>query len=110
MKFNIGQEIKCTKEFSLINPLNGTSVKVIPGDRGWIDSMGVVHYITGEARGLTQPLTNFFFEGYDTENMAKLIMDHLRSSFDMKPLFQGTGNTETEFEDEIEEILSSIIY
>ena len=107
--FKIGQEIVMTQDFE-IEGFSGNKTLVKKDDEGYIDSMGNCHYQTGAARGKIQAIKeDVDIEGYDCENIAKIIYKRLQSQFDIKEFLEGYEIPVEDFINEIEDILSDIL-
>jgi len=109
MKYEIGKEIEITEDFEIRAALSDTKLHVKKGDKGYVSSKGSIHYTTGEARGKIQKIEDCQVEGYDTENIAKLIWKRLWSRFPFEDIVDGDYLTESEIMDEIQDILSDIL-
>lgn len=83
-KHKIGEEIIINQEFDIQGCFSDDLIQVKKGDKGYIDSNGFVHYITGKARGKIQKIANVEMKGYDTENIAKLIFDRIKTEYGIK--------------------------
>lgn len=83
-------------------------ILVKKGDKGFVDSNGFVHYETGNARGKMQKFKDIELEGYDTENIAKLILDELKWKFNFGEFLEDYDCEEKNVVDEIDCVLSEI--
>lgn len=108
MKLKIGQEITIQEDFEIETPLSHKKIKVQIGDKGFIDSNGLIHYTTGKARGKIQKIDGIEVDGYDYENIANLIFKKLNSTFDIKDIVEDYDISTKDFTGEIEDILSDI--
>ncbi len=107
-KFKIGQEITITEPFEIESALSNKTLNVKTGDKGFIDSKGLLHYTTGEARGKIHKVDDVEVGGYDYENIAKLIFKRLNSQFSLTDVFEDIDIPDSDFIEEIEDILSDI--
>jgi len=51
MIYKIGEEIGFKEGFEIESAFGGDKLQVKQGDKGFIDSRGMIHYTTGQARG-----------------------------------------------------------
>lgn len=109
MKKQIGEKIVILEDFTIEGFLGGSSKQIKKGDEGFIDSEGLLHYTTGEAHGCIQKVTDVELEGYATDNIAKLIFEHISHRFGFKEFLEGYEIEDSQVIDEIEYILSEIL-
>lgn len=108
MKSKIGESIIITEGFST-ETSNGP-INIKKGDKGFIDSRGCIHYISGEARGKIQKAEGEIIEGYDNTNIAKMIFKALDTQYDLKTcLDENYNEDESNFIDVIEDTLNIIL-
>lgn len=105
----IGQEIIMTQDFEIETAICEKKLLVKKGDKAYIDSKGFVHYVSGDARGKIQGIKDVQLKGYDTENIAKLIYDRLRSRYYIKDFLQDYDISKEDFISEIDWVLSEIL-
>ena len=105
----IGQEIIITKDFEIVG-FSESEVLVKKDDKGYVDSMGDLHYQTGAARGKIQAIKeDVDVKGYDCENIAKIIYKRLQSQFEIKEFLEEYEIPVEDFTNEIEDVLSDIL-
>lgn len=109
MKLLIGQEVEISEGFPLESVLAGKTVNVKKGDKGVVDSNGFIHYISGEARGKIQKFADVELNGYDVENISKLIYKRLDGQFGIDAMLEDNSIGKEDFIAEIEYILSDIL-
>lgn len=105
----IGEEITVIEDFKIELALSNDKIQVERGDKGYINSKGFIHYTTGKAKGRIQNTNDITIEGYDRENIAKLIFTRLSYNFNLDELSEGFDIIEKEFLNEIEDVLSEIL-
>ena len=76
-KYKIGQKIVAEKDFDVKGFFDEPSIPVKKGDEAFIDSKGMIRWQTGKARGKIQKLNDAEMVGYDTKNIANIIIDSL---------------------------------
>jgi len=108
MKFEIGQELISQSNYNLTG-LTNDIIEVKKGDKGYIDSSGFIHYETGKARGKMTKIPDAEMEGYNTENIAKIIYEQLKWKLMLSEHMENYDLEEQEFIDEIDYILSEIL-
>lgn len=105
----IGQEIVITSDLEIKTAFGEVTIPVKAGDEGYVDSSGFVHYISGKARGKIQAIKDCEVEGYDHENIAKLIFKRLDSCFHIGDRLEDYELSEKDLVNEIEDILCDIL-
>ena len=76
MKHRIGEMIRIKKDFEIKTLMGKDTIHVKVGDTGFMDSTGMIHYLTGEARNKIQKIDDDIeVKGYDYESIAKLIFN-----------------------------------
>jgi hypothetical protein len=108
MNAKIGQDITVTEDFEIQTCIGENKIQVKKGDKGYVDSNGFIHYETGKARGKIQRFKDITVNGYDTENIAKLIYEGLINKFYLKDFLQDYDISKKDFVNEIDYILSEI--
>jgi len=111
-EYKIGDEIGITENFEIELVLSEKKLQVKKGDKGFIDSNGNIHYTTGQARGKIQSLLGkeIKIEGYNHENIAKLIYKRLNGYYGIKQDFlEDYEIQEKDFIYEIEDVLMDIL-
>ena len=110
MSYKIGEEIGFSEEFEPESVFGGNKVTVKEGDRGFLDSRGMIHYTTGQARGKIHSLgKEIEVEGYDYENIAKILWNRLKSKFEIEEFLEDYDVSEKDVIEELEDILSDIL-
>lgn len=95
----VGQNISAIERFDIESEDTGEVLFVEEGDQAYVDSRGVVHYLTGEASGKSQ----IVFEGeqvvgYDHVNIAEMIGEQLDEDFSLEGVLKDVG---VDYEDAI---------
>lgn len=108
-KYQIGQELMIQENFEIKASLSGTKTSVQKGDKGFVDSLGIIHYTSGKARGKNQKLRDIELDGYDTENIAKLIYNRLNRKFSIADFLEGYDIETKDILSEIENMLDDIL-
>lgn len=100
----IGQEIKLVKDMPLINILSEITVIAKEGDKGFIDSRGMLHITTGAAKG--RIITEFAKEvkGHDVENIAKMVQQRIMQ------VIRNEGVDELMDKEDLDSMEESVIY
>jgi len=111
MSYKIGEEIGFKDDFAIESAFGGNKLQVKQGDKGFIDSRGMIHYTTGQARGKIHSLSKEIeVNGYDHTSIAKLIFKRLNNQYGIKSDFlEDYEISEKDFIGEIEDILSDIL-
>jgi len=107
-KIKIGQEIIAQEEYEIETELSKTKLTVKVGDRGFVDSKGLLHYINGEARDKIVMINNVEINGYDYENIARLIYRKLNFSYPLSDMFEDYDIDSSDFKETIEDVSSDI--
>lgn len=108
-KVKIGQEIVNSEEFEIQKLVSGTKVTVKKGDKGVVDSKGLLHYTSGEANGMIQKIDGMKVDGYDHRNIANMVFNHLKGYFDLSDYLESYDIEEERVLDEIEAVLMDIL-
>ena len=106
-KFRIGEQIQVTNDYKIETGLSGEKLHIKEGDKGFIDSNGNIHYITGEARGKIHLMKSFEVKGYYTEGMTNLIMKCL-NYYNIKSILEENDIEIKDFKNTITEALDEI--
>lgn len=97
-KINVGETLTVTNDFQLSSEDGKHTVQVKSGDTGFVDSEGVVHYLTGEARGHLQAVYGKEdMKGYDAISIAIMIKDRLNEEFGLTMFLEDKDIKESEF-------------
>jgi hypothetical protein len=108
-KIKIGQNIVIKEDLEIkgfFDEEDKTQIK--KGDSGFVDSNGFLHYETGEGSGKIQKINDIHLDGYDTENIARLIFERLKYRFNLGEYMEENEYEKKEFIEEIDDILSEI--
>ena len=105
----IGEEITILKDYKIELAFSGDKLQVKEGDKGFIDSKGSIHYITGKARGKIHRLGNIEVDGYDCENIAKMLFRRIKNEFNLGEYFEDYEISEREVIESLEDVLSDIL-
>ncbi|MDB8790650.1 hypothetical protein PN398_07945 [Romboutsia sp. 1001216sp1] len=105
----IGQEIVVKEDFKINTIVSDKVMTVKEGDKGFLDSKGLIHITTGNGRGKIVKINDVEVEGYDHANISKLILDRLNRVFNMEEFLDDNDISAETFEVEIEDILMDIL-
>ena len=105
----IGQEIVVKEDFKINTIVSDKVMTVKEGDKGFLDSKGLMHITTGKGRGKIVKINDIEVEGYDHANISKLILDRLNRVFNMEEFLDDNDISAETFEVEIEDILMDIL-
>ena len=83
-------------------------VQVKAGDKGFIDSSGCIHYLTGDAKGKIRKLREPIPTHYDIKSISRLISKRLKDRFSITD-DEVFNVTEKDCIKEIQEILKEIL-
>lgn len=108
VKFKIGQEVKSDVEYIIKTEFRNKAITVKKGDTGYVDSRGWIHYLNGEARGKIN-VADVEVEGYDFENIARMIMARLILNYDLESILDDYDISKDDVKEEIEDLLSDIL-
>ena len=108
-KAKIGQEIKISKGFEIAKLISGKKVEINEGDRAIVNSDGLLHYISGNAKGMIQKGYDIEVDGYDHSNIAKMIYRRLDRYFGISDYLECNEAYESRFIQEIEDVLMDIL-
>jgi hypothetical protein len=106
--YKIGQEIEFIEDFEIEKVISKEKVQVKKGDTAVITSNGTAIHTKGKARGMIQCLSGVELEGYDHENIAKMIFKRLDNEFNLTEYLRDDYYIET-IVDEIEDVLCEIL-
>lgn len=106
--YRIGQEIEFIEDFEIEKVISKEKVQVKKGDTAVITSNGTAIHTKGQARGVIQCLSGVNIEGYDHENIAKMIFKRLDREFNLTEYLGDDYYIET-IVDEIEDVLTDIL-
>lgn len=109
MQLEIGQKMVVKENFEILTDISNTKLEVKKGDVGFIDANGMIHYLSGQARGKIHNIADVEVKGYDIENITELIYRQLKSDFYINDMLEDYEIDIREFKDSIEDILSEIL-
>lgn len=104
----IGQEIEFTEDFEIERVLSKEKVSVKKGDLAIITSRKIALYTKGEAKGIMQNLKDIELNGYDHENIARMILNRLNNTFGLDEYLEDDYDSD-DFIEEIEDVLMDIL-
>lgn len=105
----IGQEVEFKKDFKIETLITGTKLQVREGDRALVTGQGF-KILTGEAKGKINAFNvGDKTEGYDYENISKIIMKRLNLEFGLENFLEDEEINNAEIIDEIEDVLVDIL-
>lgn len=105
----IGQEIEAKEDFKINTTVSDKVITVKEGDKGFLDSNGLMHLTTGNGRGKIVKINDIKVKGYDHENMAKMIYRRLNGVFGIENFIEDEEIQLKEFLEEIKDVLSDIL-
>lgn len=105
----IGQEIEVKEDFKINTIVSDKVITVKKGDKGFLDSKGLMNITTGNGRGKIVKINDVKVKGYDHENISKLIYKRLCSSFEIGDFLYDNDIEANKMIEEIEDILSDIL-
>lgn len=108
-QLKIGQKLVVQENYEISTCISNTNLQVKKGDVGFIDANGMIHYLSGQARGKIHNIADVEVKGYDIENIAELIFRQLKSDFHINDILEDYDIDVREFKDSIEDILSEIL-
>lgn len=106
---NIGAEMEVKEPFKVNTIVSDKVITIKQGDKGFIDSKGVLHLTTGNGKGKMVKVNHAEMEGYDHENIAKLIFNRLDAVFGLERYLYEEEIDYKEFAAEIEDVLMDIL-
>jgi len=109
MIYKIGEEIGFNSDFEIELAFSGDKLLVKQGDKGFLDSKGMIHYTTGQARGKIQKIKEIEVKDYAHDNISKIIFRRLNNEFNLKEALDDYDVSEKDFIDSIEDILMDIL-
>lgn len=109
--FKAGQEVVAQKDFTIESLLGGEPIQVKEGSKAFISADGFLHHTTGTAKGKIQKLSEdkFVVEGYDHENIAKLVWNKILMQCGIQDVLEDYDIDEKTVLEEIEYILLDIL-
>ena len=108
-KVRIGQEVVNSEEFEIQKLVSGTKVTIKKGDKGVFDSKGLLHYKSGEARGMIQKIEGIEVNGYDHSGIANRIFNRLDSYFNLSDYLNDYDIDKECVVNNIEDVLMDIL-
>jgi len=109
MECKIGQQIAIADNFEIESAFGNNKLQVKQDDKGFVDSKGMIHYTSGQARGKIQKFEDIKVKGYDHENIAKMIFKRIKNEFGLSEYLEDYEISEKDLVNEIEDILSDIL-
>lgn len=106
---NIGQEIVIKEDFKINATISNKVKTVKKGDKGFLDSKGLLHLINGAGKGKIINVEGVEVKGYDHENIAKMIFGRLSNYFNLDEILENEDIDIKRFEEEIEDVLMDIL-
>lgn len=105
-----GSEIEVSEGYEIQSALTGKEIAVKPGDRGYVDLKGWVHYTTGEARGkMHKVYEKDEVVGCDTYAIASMIESRLNMEIQLRDMLDDFGVPEEDFIDMVDSILMDVL-
>lgn len=109
MKHKIGEIVTIKEGFEIKTAIGENTIQVKKGDTGLVDSRGMIHYLTGEARDKIQKIDGVEVKGYDYESISKLIFKRLNAEYNICEMLENEGIEGHGFRDTVEDVLSDIL-
>ena len=109
MDCKIGQQITIADDFVIELAFGGDKLQVKQDDKGFVDTRGMIHYTTGQARGKIQKFEDIEVKEYDHENIAKMVFKRLDNQYRISDFLEDWDIGMNDFVNEIEDILSDIL-
>lgn len=108
-RIEIGAELE-VKEPLKINTTTSDKVMTIKsGDRGFIDSKGILHLTTGKCKGKIVKVNHVDMKGYDHENISRIILNRLNAVFGLEEYLLEENIDFKEIIQEIGDVLKDIL-
>lgn len=104
--FKIGQEVQMTED-RIVNGFSNEKLQIRKGDKAYVDGNRFLHYTSGEAKGKIM-MSYLNVEGYDFENISKLIFERL-NHYNLDEFIEENEIDKKEFIEEIEMALLDIL-
>lgn len=108
-QMEIGEEVEIKKPFKINTTVSDKVITIKQGDRGFIDSAGIIHLTTGNGKGKMIKVNHVEMKGYDHENISKLIFNRLNAVFWLERYLEDEEIEYKEFIEEIEDVLMDIL-
>lgn len=105
----IGQEVLAKEDFKINTIVSDKVITVKEGDKGFLDSKGLMHVTTGKGRGKMVKINDIKVKGYDHENIASMIFGRLSNYFNLDEILENEDIDSERFKEEIEDLLSDIL-
>lgn len=105
----IGEEIKIKEDFKINTTISEKVITIKKGDKGYIDSNGFLHLLTGNGRGKIVKINDVKVKGYDHENITKLIFDRLNTEIRLEEILENEELNNKDLLEVIEDVLSDIL-
>lgn len=105
----IGQEVLVKEDFKINTIVSDKVITVKEGDKGFLDSKGLMHVTTGKGRGKIVKIDDIKVKGYDHENIASMIFGRLSNYFNLDEILENEDIDSERFKEEIEDLLSDIL-
>lgn len=109
MSHKIGEIITIKEDFEIKTAIGENTIQVKKGDTGFVDSRGMIHYLTGGARNKIQKIEGVEVKGYDYESISKLILKRLNEEYNICEMLENEGIGGHDFRDTVEDVLSDIL-
>lgn len=109
MKYKIGQEILVKEDFEICTIISNNPMIVKEGDKGYVDSKGFLHLISGEGGGKIINVEGMEVANYHHENISKMIFNRLNSYFNLGEILENEDIDIGRFKEEIEDVLMDIL-
>lgn len=105
MKYEIGKEITFKNDFKIETHLSNTVMQIRKGDKAVVMKNGL-RILNGEGRGKIVAFNKGDkAEGYDVENISKMILNRLNVVFNLEEFFENEEIDPDRFAEEIEDVL-----
>ena len=93
IKLKIGEEVKLLEDVETRTCFRDTPLTINAGSKAIVASNHCIEYVSGNAVGKIQMLNKEQFQvnGYDTENIAKMILNVLNRDYDLEQVMETSG-------------------
>ena len=107
--YKIGQEIIVKKDFKINTTISEKVMTVKEGDKGFLDSKGILNLTTGKGRGKFIKINDIEVKGYDHRNISKMILQRLINEYGLDEFIEYEEIEKSEMIEEIEDVLMEIL-
>ena len=104
----VGKEIEVEEDLHIKSALYGKEIFIEKGTKGFMDAYANTNYTSGEGKGkLVRINDKKNLKGYDTSNIAKMLLKRLNDRFDICDIMDDALSiTPSDMLQEIEDVLT----